>query len=454
MRRLWVPLILFLAVSLPHLDQGDFRRDTALYAGVGHWMWESGNLFSPHVHPERPYFNKPPLAILIHGLGMQIGGRDNLIAARIPSILAGCGVVVFTVLIASRLSSAGLGLTSGIILTLSYDFFRRIREISLDFWQLFFLMAATWVTMRGVESERSRRWFFVAGLLLGLGLLCKPIVSLVLLPILAVWMAISGNKRHVLPFLVFGFFGAVVSALPWHLHMISTFGDSFLSVYFGDQIADRMRGDHGSASWTYYLTMLFNYKWPWFLAALFTVFLAVKKRLPSQDIGLFALGSAWILIALPALSAFTDKQPNYALPLFPPLAWICAIGLHSITAPRFAKWRDGGYRWLAPGAAVVATIVALLPIRAHREPDSDLREITRTLQENGIAAERAAGVAMQSKEIALFYILTGDFPLLGLDNGYEAGIVKKRVFRDDHPVLFEGDRLILFRPVDPAPDQG
>ncbi|MEM0896960.1 MAG: glycosyltransferase family 39 protein [Verrucomicrobiota bacterium] len=454
MRRLWVPLVLFLSLTLPHLDQGDFRRDTALYAAVGHWMWESGNLASPYVHPEVPYFNKPPLAILIHGLGMQIGGRDNLIAARVPSILAGCGVLAFSMLIASRLANSAMGLTSGIVLALSYDFFRRTREISLDFWQLFFLTGATWLALRALESRQRLLWFFAAGLLIGLGLLCKPLVALVLLPILALWMAVSGRPGLILPFLAMASLGAAVSALPWHLHMVSTFGDSFLSVYFGDQIANRMRGDHGSASWTYYAEMLFNYKWPWILALIFTVVTAARKRLPAETSQLLLLGGTWLLIALPALSAFTDKQPNYALPLFPALAWICAGGIHAMKWPRFAAWRDGGYRRLAPLAVIISLVVALLPLRTQKDPDSDLLKITRVLEEEGIRADRVAGIGLQSKEIALFYVLNGVFPVIGNEAEIEAAIVKKRVFRYNHPVLFEGDRLLLFRPVDPPPDQG
>ena len=446
MRHLWLPIVLFLAVSLPHLDQGDFRRDTGLYAAVGHWMWETGQLATPHYHPERPYFNKPPLAILLHGLSLKAGGRDNLVAARLPSVFAGCLIVLLTASVARRLTSEGVALTSGIVLALSYDFFRRTHEISLDLWQLVFIMLAVLWTVTGLEAKRSVVWFLGAGASLGLALLCKPLVALVLIPIVALWMAFDRRPRQIVPFVAASALGALLTGAPWHLYMAARFDQDFLSVYFGNQIAGRMAGDHGSGPFYYYLLMLVNYTWPWIIALVLGLLAAIRGKLDPASRRLFLLGGVWCAVVLPALSVFTDKQPNYALPLFPPLAWICALGLHALGPGPFARWRDRGYPWLWVPALVGALTATLLPWRSHSGEDPDWRGIADTVARERIDPSMVAGGRLQPKEIAAYYVFTGAWPIVADGSPLEAAIVRKRVFRWDHPVIFEGERFILFRP--------
>src|ERR1700704_1271103 len=131
-----IPILLLLAFTLPHLEQGEFRRDTVRYAAVGLNMWRSDSLLVPYLNSEKPYFNKPPMAFWIHGLALKIFG-PRLAAARAPSILAAIGVVIFSMLSVRNLATRREAVVSGIVLASTYEFFRRTREISLDFWQLF-----------------------------------------------------------------------------------------------------------------------------------------------------------------------------------------------------------------------------------------------------------------------------------------------------------------------------
>ena len=54
----FVACLLLLAVTLPRLWEGDFRRDSGRYAAVGMYMWQEGNLLAPQIGPGIPYFNK------------------------------------------------------------------------------------------------------------------------------------------------------------------------------------------------------------------------------------------------------------------------------------------------------------------------------------------------------------------------------------------------------------
>src|SRR2546428_10069374 len=172
-----LPILILFAVTLPHLEEGEFRRDTVVYAAVGRYMWDGGSLVAPHIGPEKPYLHKPPLALWIHGLLLKLFGA-NLIAARLPSILAAAGAIVFSMLAVRNLGTPREAVTSGIVLALTYEFFRRTREISLDLWQLVFIMAAVWLI--AIAIRRDRPWPIVlCGVPLGLALLCKPLVALV-----------------------------------------------------------------------------------------------------------------------------------------------------------------------------------------------------------------------------------------------------------------------------------
>src|SRR2546423_2014144 len=82
-----IPILILLAVTVPHLEQGEFRRDTVRYAAIGHYMWNGGLLLTPYANAEKIYFNKPPLALWIHGFVFKLFWLD-LVAGRGPSHLA------------------------------------------------------------------------------------------------------------------------------------------------------------------------------------------------------------------------------------------------------------------------------------------------------------------------------------------------------------------------------
>jgi len=229
-----LPILVLFAVTLPHLEQGEFRRDTVVYAAVGRYMWDGGSLVAPHISPEKPYLHKPPLALWIHGLFLKLFGA-NLIAARVPSILAAAGAIVFNMLAVSNLGTRREAVMSGIVLALTYEFFRRTREISLDLWQLLFIMAAVWLIASAIRSDRIAP-VVLSGIAIGLALMSKPLVALVALPMFGIWLAIT-RRAHLIIWLVLGALPiALVIAAPWHLYMYSLFGNTFAHQYFSRQI--------------------------------------------------------------------------------------------------------------------------------------------------------------------------------------------------------------------------
>lgn len=367
--RWWLlPLGLVLSVTLVHLGQGDFRTDTGRYAAVGLQMWRDGPLLSPHLQPDRPYFNKPPLALWIHGAVLHAAG-PGLAWARLPSVVACAGCVLLTIFTVRRFHGRHVALTVGVVLALTYEFFRRTREISLDMWQLLFLLAALWCAARAVTARpRDWCWMLLLGVPLGLALLVKPLMALVLLPAVAVWLGVIGRWR-LLGWLGLGGVVAVAVAGPWHAYMAVEHGRAFIDQYFGKEVGGRAGGAIATKPWWYYLAEMARTYWPWGLFfALGIVTLVRGRGLGRDDRGIWLAliwGAGWFAL----LSLFPDKRPRYALVVYPALAWVAGAQLAVRGAGRWRRPVRRALPWGVAALGVGALVLSTLPVRLQRPPD-------------------------------------------------------------------------------------
>lgn len=376
--RAWViPAVLLLAVTLPHLDQGDWlRTDSGRYAAVGLQAWRTGALWTLQSEPGVPYFNKPPLVFWIHGLALYLLGPGP-VAARAPSILAALGCVLMTVVIAGRLAGREAALWSGVILALTYEFFRRTREISLDMWQLLFVLMAAAIIVAAAGAARHRALtFLLAGVPLGLALMCKPLTALLAAPVLAAWLWWRSRREGgpgaawVLPTVI----GAALVALPWHASMAWIHGDDFLRQYFGAEVADRAAGrltaapEDAKPPW-FYLAQIGASYWPWLLLLppALIAWWREPDRAPLARAGAFAM--VWVMLWLLVLSAFPDRRDRYALPLYPALAVFVGAWLGDRPTRWIARAAGAGLDGAAVIAVAGAIIVSLLPVRLQAPPD-------------------------------------------------------------------------------------
>ncbi len=401
-----IPVLILLAVTLPHLEQGDFRRDAVRYAAVGLHMWKDGSLLVPQLNPEKLYFNKPPMAFWIHGFFLRVFGA-NLVAARAPSILAAIGVLVFSMLSVRNLRTRREAVVSGIVLALTYEFFRRTREISLDFWQLFFVMLAVWLVTQAIRRDK-RLPVILCGIQIGLALLCKPLVALFALPLFAIWFAMTGRAKLIL-WIAFGALPiALLVAAPWHFYMYSAFGARFTNQYFIHEVVDRARGSDQSSSIFYYVTGILQTYWPWMLGLGCAIYFRIRKS-PAQtarpDFGMLA--AVWVTLWLIALSIFPDRKPNYALPIYPMLAWIVSWGICRISAPALNNWYARGLPWLAPAVVVLFLAATLAPLKFQAPPEKNWLALIAWIQANKIDSAQLAYENIDQNDVCYVYLKTG-----------------------------------------------
>jgi len=406
-----LPCLLLLCCTLPHLDQGDFNRDTGRYAAVGLYMWTDGQVGVPYLNPETPYFNKPPLATAIHGLFLKLF-HVHVAVARIPSVLAALGVLIFSVLAMEQIASRAEALVSGLVLATTYEFFRRTREISLDFWQLFFVMIAVYVAVRSLK-RRSVAGLLWAGVPIGLALLCKPVVALALLPVLAIWAMLLKQPRAAICLLTGTVAAALIVAAPWHLYMWHRFGPAFFKQYFGHEVLARAEGRMSTNPFQFYFVILAQGYWPWLLAVAWACgyrwgHSARAQRPMSRDAVLW--GGIWVGYVLLMLSCFPDKKVNYALPLYPMLSWIAAAGLCRLPWARLRAWRERRFVGLAPAAFGTLVLLSVLPIQFQAPPNRDWPALLHWLQEQHVPPAALYYHDLEPNLVCYFYLKTGVFP--------------------------------------------
>ena len=410
-RTTWItvlPVLLLLAVTLPHLEQGDFRAETSHYGAIGVQAWRIPALFwTLHEHPAVPYFNKPPLVFWIHGLFLHCFGI-SLTAARLPSILAAAGCILFTVGIACRWFGRATALTAGIILALSYEYFRRTREISLDLWQLFFMLAATWLWLKAPRS-RSSGFIVAAGLSLGLALLCKPLMALLIPCIFLIWSFSNPSCRTATPKTMILFFAAaLLLALPWHLAMVHLYGDAFTRQYFGREVVARLQGLRNREPVWYYAVEMGRTYWPWMIFLLLGLMRWRKGPVSRHHRNALRATLAWVLVWTAAITLFPDKRPRYELPLYPMLAILSAYGVVTLPWSGLRRW----YRNRLPVTAllilVTGLVAALLPLRIQAPPDPDLSALVGWVGDHN--PDTLYSVAMNSSDESMIYLKTGHWP--------------------------------------------
>ena len=382
-----IPAVVLLAVTLPKLGQGAFRTDTGWYSAIALQAWRTGELWTLMGPAGEFYFKKPPLGFWAHGLALHSFGV-SLEVARLPSVLAALGCVLLTVGVVREMCSKNAALASGCVLALTYEFFRRVREVSLDMWQLLFMLAAVWIVVRAVKGGRGWWRVALAGVPIGLALMCKPLVGLLVIPMLGVWLVWVGETKR-LGWLVGTLGVALLVAGPWHVSMWSMHGDAFVGEYFGAEIAARAKGDmpdgvQAVEAWWYYLWEMWQTYWPWLVVLALALVTLLRGKGLGGDGRAWKLAFVWSVGWLVALSLFSDKRPRYALPVYPGFAWLCGMWLARWPWAWLRPMLRTGVQWAIPAGVVAAVVFALLPVRVQREDDPQWDELAAWIEREGV----------------------------------------------------------------------
>lgn len=407
-RPAWLlPVLLVLALTLPHLDQGDWDGDTGRYAAVSLHMWRSGDWLVPHLQPAVAYYNKPPLPFWINAPLLGLFG-PALWPVHLASVIALALAVGLTVGVIRRVSGPRVAELAGLVLASTHEFIRHTREFSLDLWMLVFLLAAARLVAEALRRRSGVPWLMAAGLPLGAALLCKPLVGLMAIPVFAGWM-IRARRPRLGAALTATLLVAAAVAGTWYGLMHLRCGPDFLTHHFGTEVADRARGLINHKGPGFYLAELGRTYWPWMLPFTAATVLFARRRLAPRHRRAAAFALTWTAVWLVALSIFPDKRPRYDLPLFPFMAWMAALALRRWRAPRFLRnWSRRRYPGLAAAAVAAALLVAVLPVRVQKPVPAEWTAFYAWLAEQRV--EKLWQGDLSTNDAGRLYLVTGRWP--------------------------------------------
>lgn len=386
LRHYLIPLALLLALTLPHLAQGDLRTDTGWYSAIGlssirHLPHATSlaDALTLHAEPGKPFFNKPPLALWIHGVTLYALGV-SVPAARIPTIAAAAACVALVVALVRTVGARTHAMMAGVSLACTLEFARRTKELSLDMWQLAFMLAAVLVVARAARAAArpNARSALLSGALIGAALLCKPVVALLASILLVAWLA---SRRRLAPaWAPLHLAAALAVAAPWYVLMTAHHGDAFLSRHFVGEVADRAAGlttagptgklGGGAEPPTFYLAQIISSYWPWLATALLGTVALARRELPPRARPLALLAILWFAAWLVLLSIFPDRRPRYALVLWPAGAILSGLWLGVRAARPLRPLVRAVAAWGVAIAAVGGAAFALAPVRVQRPPSA------------------------------------------------------------------------------------
>jgi len=344
-------------------------------------MFARGDFVTPYLNGV-PRFEKPILFYWTQAAAFTAFG-DNEFAARLPSAIAGVGIVLVLYLLGVEIASRRAAFVAALVMATMFRFVTFARIGLTDVPVMFFVIAALYGFIRAVQplSGGDRRWGPASGdrrwgsasagpsaawalfawVCIGLGVLTKGPVGLLSVAIWAAYAAFSrnwsvfGRTRPLIGMAI-----ALAIALPWYVVMAVQHGRAFTDFALGHEIVERMLSEQSfgapARGFFYYFKI-----WPGDAAPWSAVFVAsvgwIAWRWSSLDRGArqaVVFAAAWFISVFLVFSVSRSKVPHYVLPAYP-----AAAVLIGVFVDRLADTHDDALWWSVPMAVVaVASILA------------------------------------------------------------------------------------------------
>jgi 4-amino-4-deoxy-L-arabinose transferase-like glycosyltransferase len=197
--------------------------------------------------------DKPPAALWLLGLSVRLFGLSPW-SILLPQAICGIATVVVLYLTARRSFGPAAGIVAALVLALTPVAVLIFRYDNPDALLTLLLVSAAWATVRAIEDGRTR-WIVLAGVLVGFAFLTKYLQAFIVLPALAVAVAVAapGDRRRragqllvaaVTVALASGWWVIVVEALPIGArpHIGGSEKDSVLDLLLGYDGLGRLFG--------------------------------------------------------------------------------------------------------------------------------------------------------------------------------------------------------------------
>ena len=366
----------------------------ALYADVARTMVASGDWLNPNIHGVA-FLDKPPLFFWVLAAFISVLG-ESIAVLRGPAVLAGAATLAVVAAAARHDDDDRATPVLAVLMVLAVPLFvGYCRRVYME------IPVALCVVGAMVAYDRAgkmRRWYLVAGALVGCGFMIKSLVGLFgLLPFAA--LIVVRRRWSVLrePMFWAGLGIAAALVIPWHAYQLAANTDVFLEftwrLHVEKQILEAQPWSTGPP-WFYVVALVVDAP-VLGLCVLLGVGRVVRdlvRRRPVADLDLHLTLGLAVMFAV--FSASETKKLLYLLVFVAPAAILAA---RTVTA------------WMPRRAYVWATAAVLCVLSARALPfylpDGDfLQGNTADAQ---IAVARAAGAAAAADETV--YVLDNYF---------------------------------------------
>ncbi len=331
---------------------------------------QGGDWLTPRTPEGDLRLRKPIITYWLVAGGFETLGINPL-AARLPFLLCGLGVVVLTWRLGAAVYGDGrVGFLAALIMASHYQWMRSSTMSMPDAPLVLAMLVAAYGAVRMIQTgERRASWLWMLYGGVGLAVATKGLLALVLLGYVWVFVAVSRRRggdgsRPCWPWGVASMAAGLAIASAWYAAMVSIHGRAALDAFWGDQVGGKVVGDWWAPAWRMpaMLGILVANFLPWTLAVpemLVQHRRAFRaKRHDLRRVERFILGWALVLAAL--VGTGDNLSMRYVLPAAPLVAvYLAAVFCRTrrrVTRGAFARLLAAG-SIVVVGAAVVLGLV-------------------------------------------------------------------------------------------------
>lgn len=339
MNILVIPVVLFISIFL-YCDRLPVIELEAINFMTAREILQNGSWLIPTLEGNIR-IEKPPLPTWITTLPMMLTGTDaNLVANRIPAGICALVLILFTYLLARRITpDKGFAVSAILVLATSYIFLVSARRNVWDIYAVMAMTGAIWAMLEAFRRREGKNFYFLLfSLLMTLSFFCKgPVAFWVLLIPFLISFCIAytlkdlrENKRELLG----AFALCILLSATWPIY-----------VYFNTPHASTLVAVKESHAWFtkyakpvwFYLLHIQEIVGVWILFLVYGVGVSFldKNRKPWEK-----LSTLWFIIAIVFLSVFPEKKARYLFPAVVPGSIVTAITIHRLQ-------EAGGWAWRA-----------------------------------------------------------------------------------------------------------
>lgn len=332
-------ILIFNDLWLPGLPS----YDDCAKAQRGWEMLQSGDFATPHLGGKEN-FDHPPFYLWTLALSFGVFGKTEF-AARFPGALMAFFSVWVVYVLGFQIKNRNTGWWAGFFLTSSYMFLKLSRRVQTDIPFLLFAALALLYFLKALEAveeknglKRTRNNLFIWGFFTGVSGLIKSVF--VIFPLISPFIYLIIFKKNKKLFLCFisGAFIAVLITGWWYVYEFIKYGGLFVTSFVDSFVGGHISGmsNLGKFGFLGYLYEFLRHFWLWLPLTVWSVYIAIKKKMFSKNSSLQLLG-IYILFPLIVLSLFGDKTIRYVMFLFPPILLITAFSFNELIKEKLKK---------------------------------------------------------------------------------------------------------------------